>query len=148
MAFLLVKEGVSPFEFADGAYHTHQLAKEIAYLLVQQAKNVRRKEEIHLHASGLVDLQLAMGQVETWLATWDKPPEKHPNIVLRGDVDNDLQSYLETSLARLNTEVIQRFIPRTNSYEEAVMAEAKALANGARIYVDIANKPQAKHQRV
>ena len=146
LAFLMVKEGISAFEFADGAYHTHQLAKELAFLLIQQGNNLRRKKELNLNVSGLVNLHLAMGRVETWLASWDKPPEKHPNIVVQGDADHDFQSWLKTSLAGLNTEEAQRFIPRTDNYEEAVIGEAKALADGYRIYADIANKQETKQQ--
>ena len=146
LAFLLAREGVSPFEFADGAYHTHQLAKELSYLLVQQGNDLSGKKEIKLSASVSVDLFFAMGQVEAWLSTWDKPPEKHPNIVVQGDVDHDFQGWLKTSLARLNTEEVRKLVPRTEDYYLTVIDEAKALASGYRIYTDLANKLKTKRQ--
>lgn len=146
LAFLRVKEGTSAFEFGDGAYHVHQLAKELAYLLLQQVKKLKREKEVKLNASGFGDLIRAISQVEAWLATWDIPPEKHPNIVVRGDVDHDFQSWLKTSLASLNTEEAHRLIPRTRDYQEAVIAEAMALAVSYRIYADIANRQRTKRQ--
>ena len=142
LAFL---EGSSASEFADGAYHTHQLAKELAYFLVQQGNSLRTKKDRDLNIKGLASLHLAMGRVETWLATRDKPPEKHPNIVVQGDVDHDFQIWLKNSQAHLQVEV-QRFIPRTKNYEEAVISEAVALKDGYRIYADIASKQKTKQQ--
>ena len=146
LAFLMTNGGISAFEFADGAYHTHQLAKELAFLLIQQGNNLTRKKEIDVNVSGFVSLQLAMARVEAWLASWDKPPENHPNIFIQGDVDHDFQSWLKTSLAHLTTEEAQRFLPKTASYEDAVMGEAKALADGYRRYVDVASKQKSEQR--
>ena len=140
LAFLTVKGGVSPFEFSDGAYHTHQLAKELAYLFLQQRNSLGETKEGELNVSAFVTLVFAIFQTESWLALWDTLPPKHPNIVVSDDVDHDFQSLFKNSLPMYNTEELQKYISKTNNYQEAIIAEAKALAEGYRTYVDIESK--------